>query len=67
MPLEASIDATLAAPASSIASSTPCDSEIDDDDGAHGLCLYGAATGHEELDPAVAAELPGHVEIAFLP
>lgn len=41
--------------------------EVEDDDRSHGLCFYGAATGHAPLDPAIAAELPGRVEIAFLP
>lgn len=41
--------------------------EVEDDDRAHGLCFYGAATGHEVLDPVIAAELPGRVEVAFLP
>lgn len=41
--------------------------EVEDDDDAHGLCLYGRATGLEPVDPGVAAELPGRIEIAFLP
>ncbi len=41
--------------------------EIADDDDAHGLCLYGAATGNEALAPEVATELPGQIELAFLP
>lgn len=41
--------------------------QVDDDDDAHGLCLYGAATGLEALDPSVAAQLPGRVEITFGP
>ena len=41
--------------------------EVEEDDTAHGLCLYGVATGAETLDPSVAAELPGTVEIAFGP
>jgi mannan endo-1,4-beta-mannosidase len=41
--------------------------EVDDDDAAHGLCLYGAATGHEPLDEAITAELPGRIELSFPP
>jgi hypothetical protein len=40
---------------------------VPDDDDARGLCLYGAATGREALDPAVLAELPGVLELAFPP
>jgi mannan endo-1,4-beta-mannosidase len=40
---------------------------VPDDDDARGLCLYGAATGHEVLPPEILAELPGVLEIAFLP
>lgn len=40
---------------------------VPDDDDARGLCLYGAATGNETLDPAVLAELPGLLQLAFPP
>lgn len=64
--LEVPIDEALAA----LLRETPVHTlrfEIDDDDAAHGLCLYGDATGIGELDPTVAAELPGRVEIVFGP
>ncbi len=41
--------------------------EVPDDDTSHGLCLYAGPTGLVELEPALRAEMPGHVEIAFLP
>jgi mannan endo-1,4-beta-mannosidase len=41
--------------------------EVEDGDDAHGLCLYGAATGNEALDPATLAELPGRIELSFPP
>jgi mannan endo-1,4-beta-mannosidase len=33
--------------------------------GAEGLCLYGEATGREAIDPEIAAELPGAIELAI--
>lgn len=64
--LSVPIDETLA----TVLAGTPIHTlrfAVADDDDAHGLCLYGEATGLGTLDPAIAAELPGRIEIAFLP
>ncbi len=35
--------------------------------GAEGLCLYGEATGREAIDPEIAVELPGAIELMIVP